>query len=79
MDPINTARELATHASDIKHLQADMDKLVSDMDQIKKSIQNIEKALSEVKGGRKTLFLLLSAAGTAGSFLTWLADKVFFR
>ena len=27
-NPIQTARELATHASDIKHLQEDMDKLV---------------------------------------------------
>ena len=34
-DPIETARELATHANDIKHLQQDMDKMVSDMDEIK--------------------------------------------
>jgi len=32
-DPIKTARELATHASDIRHLQSDMDKMVKDMDE----------------------------------------------
>ena len=75
MDPIHTARELATHANDIKHLQDDMDKLVSDMDEIKRSIQNIEKSLSEAKGGRKVLFASLSAASLLGGFVTWVLDK----
>ena len=35
MDPITTARELATHANDIQHLQADMDKMVEEMKQIR--------------------------------------------
>ncbi len=30
-DAIQTARELATHASDIKHLQDDMDKMLENM------------------------------------------------
>lgn len=55
MENIETARELATHANDIKHLQADMDKLVQDMEEIKKSIQSIQKTLSEAKGGWKAL------------------------
>lgn len=55
MENIETARELATHANDIKHLQADMDKLVEDMEEIKKSIQSIQKTLSEAKGGWKAL------------------------
>ncbi len=32
---ITTARELATHAANIKHLQDDMDKLVQDVNDIK--------------------------------------------
>ncbi len=54
-EEIQTARELATHANDIKHLQTDMDKLVGDMEEIKKSIQIIQKTLSEAKGGWKAL------------------------
>ena len=54
-EEIQTARELATHANDIKHLQTDMDKLVGDMEEIKKSIQMIQKTLSEAQGGWKAL------------------------
>ena len=57
-DAIETARELATHAADIKHLQDDMDKLVSDMDDIKKTLQAINSTLSEAKGGWKVLMML---------------------
>ena len=54
-NPIQTARELATHASDIKHLQEDMDKLVSDMATVKESLAEIQKTLSEARGGWKVL------------------------
>ena len=63
---IETARELATHANDIQHLQADMDKMVQEMSEIKTAIQGIEKTLSEAKGGWKTL----AAIGGAMSLLT---------
>jgi prefoldin subunit 5 len=63
---IETARELATHANDIHHLQADMDKMVQEMAEIKTAIQGIEKTLSEAKGGWKTLV----AIGGAMSLLT---------
>jgi prefoldin subunit 5 len=54
-DPIKTARELATHANDIKHLQQDMDKMVSDMDEIKKTLQAINAKMDKVEGGWKAL------------------------
>lgn len=63
---IETARELATHANDIAHLQADMDKMVQEMSEIKTAIQSIERTLSEAKGGWKTL----AAIGGAVSMLT---------
>jgi prefoldin subunit 5 len=65
-------RELATHASDIKHLQDDMDKLVKDMEEIKKSLAEINRTLSEAKGGWKTLM----AIGGAVSFITGVAGFV---
>ena len=39
IDPITTARELATHANDIEHLQSDMDKMISEMKQIRNDVQ----------------------------------------
>jgi prefoldin subunit 5 len=58
IDPIETARELATHASNIEHLQVDMDKMVQEMAEIKTTLQNIERTLSEAKGGWKTLMAI---------------------
>ena len=63
---LDTVRELATHASDIKHLQEDMDKLVKDMEEIKKSLSDINKTLSEAQGGWKALLW----AGGAVSAIT---------
>jgi len=69
---IETARELATHANDIQHLQADMDKMVQEMSEIKTAIQSIEKTLSEAKGGWKTL----AAIGGFVSVLTGVAGFI---
>ena len=72
IDPIETARELATHASNIQHLQEDMDKMIKEMAEIKTTLQNIEKTLSEAKGGWKTLM----AIGGFISFLTGVAGFI---
>ena len=42
---IQTARELATHAADIKHLQDDMDKLVESMQAMQKTLADIQNTL----------------------------------
>lgn len=57
-DPIKTARELATHANDIKHLQTDMDKMVSDMDEIKRTLASINTKMDKVEGGWKALMII---------------------
>ena len=67
-DPIMTARELATHASDIKHLQEDMDKLVTTVTAIKESLDDIRKKLDQVEGGWKAL-IWLGGAISAGTGL----------
>lgn len=74
-DPIETARELATHANDIKHLQHDMDKMVQDMEDIKKTLAEIQKTLSEAKGGWKTLMLVGGAAAGISGLLVWFIDR----
>lgn len=72
-DAINTARELATHAADIAHLQRDMDKMSADMEEIKKCLASINNTLSEAKGGWRILMLIGGAAGTVGAGITQLA------
>jgi prefoldin subunit 5 len=69
---MDQARELATHASEIRHLQDDMDKIVSDMEEIKKSLAEINKTLSEARGGWKTLMW----AGGAVSAITGIVGFV---
>ena len=67
IDPISTARELATHANDIEHLQADMDKMVREMREIKEAIQSIQKTLVEAHGGWRMLLGIGGAAALIGA------------
>ena len=64
------ARELATHASDIQHLQRDMDKLTADMAEIKRSLAAINTTLSEAKGGWRIMLMVAGASGAIGAALT---------
>ena len=66
-EAIKTARELATHASDIKHLQDDMDKMLENMKEMQTTLTAINATLSEAKGGWKVLMLVGGAAGTVGA------------
>lgn len=68
-DAIQTARELATHAADIEHLQRDMDKLVASVAEMQKMLSGIDKTLSEAKGGWKMLLAVGGFAGVIGAGL----------
>ena len=68
-DAIQTARELATHASDIAHLQSDMDRMVSDIDEIKKMLTSINTTLAEAKGGWRVLVGIAGVGGVLGAGL----------
>ena len=72
-DAIQTARELATHAADIAHLQADMDSMKSDIAEIKNTIAAINATLSEAKGGWKTLMWIGGASGAVSALFTHMA------
>ena len=66
---METVRELATHASDIKHLQDDMDKLVESVNAMQKTLTDINATLSEAKGGWKTLIMIGSMSSVLGAGL----------
>jgi prefoldin subunit 5 len=78
-DAIQTARELATHASDIKHLQDDMDKMLANMKEMQATLLAIDKTLSEARGGWKVLMLVGGASSVMGAGLVqlvnWYAGK----
>jgi prefoldin subunit 5 len=78
-EAIQTARELATHASDIKHLQDDMDKMLSNMKEMQVTLAAIDKTLSEARGGWKVLMLVGGASSVMGAGLVqlvnWYAGK----
>jgi prefoldin subunit 5 len=76
-DPIETIRELATHANEIKHLQTDMDRLVSDVHDIKKTLNAINTTLAEARGGWKVLMMVGGAGGALGGVVTHFAHRIF--
>jgi prefoldin subunit 5 len=73
-DAIQTARELATHASDIKHLQDDMDKMLVNMKEMQATLLAIDKTLSEARGGWKVLMLVGGASSVVGAGLVQLVN-----
>jgi prefoldin subunit 5 len=75
-DSIQTARELATHASDIAHLQSDMDAMATDISEIKKTLASINTTLAEAKGGWRVLMMFGGAGGLAGAILTQLFHSI---
>ena len=69
---ILTARELATHAADIKHMQEDMDKMLESMKNMQATLTAINATLSEAKGGWKVLMLVGGASGAVGAVIVQL-------
>jgi prefoldin subunit 5 len=78
VDEITTARELATHANDIKHLQDDMDAMRADVTAIRLSLDEIKKTLSSAEGGWKVLIVVGSlASGVFGAITGYFSSKGF--
>jgi len=76
INPIETARELATHANDIAHLQADMDKLVKDMEEVKKCLSDIQRLLSEDRDSKKTMHTVINVVAVLfGGLIVALFEK----
>jgi prefoldin subunit 5 len=75
-DDITTARELATHANDIKHLQDDMDAMKADLVAIRSSLDDIKGTLSSAQGGWRVLIFIGSiASGVIGAISGYLTSK----
>jgi prefoldin subunit 5 len=78
VDGIETARELATHANDIKHLQNDMDAMKADVAAIRISLDEIKQTLASAEGGWKVLIVVGSlASGAIGAITGYFSSKGF--
>lgn len=66
---LETVRELATHASDIKHIQEDMDKMLETMQTMQKTLADINVTLSEAKGGWRVLMMVGGASGALAALV----------
>jgi hypothetical protein len=71
---IHTARELATHSADIKHMQDDMDAMVNAMKDMNATLISINTTLAEAKGGWRMLMLVGGAGGAIGAALTQMSQ-----
>jgi prefoldin subunit 5 len=75
-DMVKTARELATHASEIKHLQSDMDKVLEELESMRKTIDSINQKLDKAEGGWKTLIWIGTAVSGVTGFIGYIVGHV---
>jgi prefoldin subunit 5 len=68
-DLVKTARELATHASEIKHLQSDMDRVLVELNAMKETVDSINQKLDKAEGGWKTLIWIGGIASSVTGFI----------
>jgi len=74
-DPVQTARELATHANEIKHLQADMDKVLTELKTMMGTIDDINQKLDKAEGGWKTLIWIGTAVSGVTGFIGYIVGQ----
>ncbi|HEY1382123.1 MAG TPA: hypothetical protein VGF43_00830 [Dongiaceae bacterium] len=57
--------ELAAMKVKVEHLKQKVDEMAGDL-------KAIRETLAEIRGGKKALWLLMSAAGSFGAAMTWI-------
>ena len=66
---LDMVRDIATHSSDIRHIQDDMDKMLEQMKVMQATLSAINATLSEARGGWKVLMLVGGASGAVGAII----------
>jgi len=75
-DPVRTARELATHANEIKHLQHDMDRVLEELNAMKLTIDSINQKLDKAEGGWKTLIWIGTVVSGATGVIGYIVGHI---
>jgi prefoldin subunit 5 len=76
-DLVQTARELATHANEIKHIQSDMDQVLHELNAMKTTIDLINQKLDRAEGGWKTLIWIGTVVSSITGFIGYVVG--YFR
>jgi len=61
-----------------KH-EADIDRLKEDVAAMRKDLHMLTEMFDELRGGKKAVGVMISAAATMGAFLGWLASVIHFK
>lgn len=75
-NPVQTARELATHANEIKHLQQDMDRVLVELEAMKQTVDSINQKLDKAEGGWKTLIWIGTIVSGITGFVGYLVAQI---
>lgn len=75
-NPVQTARELATHANEIKHLQQDMDRVLVELEAMKQTVDSINQKLDKAEGGWKTLIWIGTVVSGITGFVGYLVAQI---
>lgn len=75
-NPVQTARELATHANEIKHLQSDMDRVLVELESMKQTVDSINQKLDKAEGGWKTLIWIGTVVSGVTGFVGYLVAQI---
>lgn len=75
-NPVETARELATHANEIKHLQQDMDRVLVELEAMKQTVDSINQKLDKAEGGWKTLIWIGTVVSGITGFVGYLVAQI---
>jgi prefoldin subunit 5 len=75
-NPVQTARELATHANEIKHLQQDMDRVLVELEAMKQTVDSINQKLDKAEGGWKTLIWIGTAVSGVTGFIGYIVGHI---
>lgn len=75
-DLVQTARELATHASEIKHLQSDMDRVLFELNAMKQTVDSINQKLDKAEGGWKTLIWIGGIATSITGLIGYIIGQI---
>jgi septal ring factor EnvC (AmiA/AmiB activator) len=75
-DSVQTARELATHANEIKHIQSDMDQVLQELEAMKATIDSINQKLDRAEGGWKTLIWIGGLATSVTGIIGYIIGQV---
>jgi hypothetical protein len=75
-DSVQTARELATHANEIKHIQSDMDQVLQELEAMKTTIDSINQKLDRAEGGWKTLIWIGGLATSVTGVIGYIVGQI---